>query len=104
MKLVEMVYSFTKRLPDDEKFGLISQLKRASISIPSNIAEGSARKSDKELIQFCFISLGSIAEVETQFILSHKLFDLPIEIEMAQVETSKKLTLGFIKYLKSKTK
>jgi four helix bundle protein len=102
MVLVEMIYSFADQLPDREKFGLTSQIKRAAISIPSNIAEGAARQSDKEFIQYCFISLGSIAEVETQLILSNRLFDLNIVKPLQQIETGKKLTLGLIRYLKSK--
>ena len=79
MNLVEMVYYLANQLPGDEKFGLISQLKRAAVSVPSSIAEGAARKSDKELIQFCFISLGSVAEVETQLLLASRIFKLTID-------------------------
>jgi len=52
LDLVEQIYSTTKLLPDDEKFGLSSQLRRAGVSVPSNIAEGAARNSNKEYIQF----------------------------------------------------
>ena len=52
--------------PSEEKFGLVSQLRRSANSVPSNIAEGAARKSDKENIQFLYISLGSLSEIETQ--------------------------------------
>ena len=102
MNLVEMVYSLANQLPGDEKFGLISQLKRAAVSVPSNIAEGAARKSDKELIQFCFISLGSFAEVETQLLLASRIFKLTIDPTSQQIETCRKLLLGFIRYLKTK--
>lgn len=60
------VYAATRDFPADEKFGLTSQLRRASVSIPSNIAEGSSRGGAKEFIQFLNVALGSIAEVETQ--------------------------------------
>lgn len=73
MELVTLIYKAVEQLPDDEKYGLASQIKRAAISIPSNIAEGSARKSTKELIQFLYIVLGSLAEVETQLELAQKL-------------------------------
>jgi four helix bundle protein len=67
------VYKLTADFPSEEKFGIISQLRRASVSIPSNIAEGWSRKSTKSYIQFLHISLGSIAEVETLLLLSYEL-------------------------------
>jgi four helix bundle protein len=73
MTLVTMIYKLVKQLPGDERYGLTSQIKRAAISIPSNIAEGAARKSTKELIQFLYISLGSLAEVETQLDIAYQL-------------------------------
>ena len=66
MDLVVEVYSITKTLPRNEQFGLISQLRRAVVSIPSNIAEGNSRNTTKEYVQFLNIALGSKAEVETQ--------------------------------------
>ena len=60
-----VVYQLTNNFPDTEKFGLTNQIRRAVVSIPSNIAEGSGIKSDKELIQFIYIAIGSLAEVET---------------------------------------
>lgn len=102
IELVEVVYQFTKKLPESEKFGLFSQLRRASVSVPSNISEGAARKSDKEFVQFCYIALGSLAEVETQLILCQKLFNLKSEAELLKVEECMKLLLGFIRYLKNK--
>ncbi|MBC8053528.1 MAG: four helix bundle protein [Sphingobacteriaceae bacterium] len=67
------VYTALSTFPDDEKFGLISQMKRASVSIPSNIAEGAGRNSNKEFKHFLSISLGSIFELETQLIISNRL-------------------------------
>ena len=67
------IYELTKRFPSDEKFGLISQMRRAAVSIPSNISEGAARKNTKEFIQFLYISLGSAAEIETQIDIAKKL-------------------------------
>jgi len=66
MKLVVEVYRLCASLPKDELFGLSQQMKRAAVSIPSNIAEGQARNSDKEFIHFLLISQGSRAELETQ--------------------------------------
>jgi len=67
------VYKATSCLPSDEKYGLTSQMKRGSVSIPSNIAEGSGRNSDKEFKNFLSISLGSGFELETQMIIANRL-------------------------------
>ncbi len=73
MKLVVEVYKLTELLPDKEKFGLTSQLRRAAVSVPSNIAEGSSRKSDKDHVRFLEIALGSSFEVETQLLIVKEL-------------------------------
>lgn len=67
------VYAGTRSLPRDERFGLQSQLRRAAVSIASNIAEGSARRSRAEFIQFLHISRGSLAELETQYMIANRL-------------------------------
>lgn len=71
--LVKLVYQQTGSFPSDERFGLTNQMRRCSVSIPSNIAEGFGRGSDKELTQFLRISLGSSSELDTQLILSKEL-------------------------------
>ena len=73
MNLVILTYRLTGQFPKEELFGLSSQMRRAAVSIPSNIAEGHGRNSDKELIRFWFISLGPASELETQILLSNKL-------------------------------
>ena len=73
MSLVKEVYEITACFPREEAYGLVSQIKRAAVSIPSNIAEGAARNSNKEFIQFLYVSLGSLAELETQLLLSKEL-------------------------------
>jgi four helix bundle protein len=73
MDLVERVYRMTKVFPRDEVYGLSSQLRRAAVSIPSNIAEGQARKSTAEFLNFLSIAQGSRAEVETQTLIAHRL-------------------------------
>ena len=73
MDLVIEIYSITNNFPDSERFGLISQIRRCSISIPSNIAEGAARESKKEFKRFLYISLGSASELETQIEISKSL-------------------------------
>ena len=70
--IVKDVYDLCIQLPSEEKYGLKSQIQRCAISIPSNIAEGCGRKSDKELNQFLSISLGSAFELETQIILGYE--------------------------------
>jgi len=67
------IYSVTKNFPKDELYGITSQLRRASVSISSNISEGAGRNSDKEFRQFLNISFGSCSEIETQLIISYKL-------------------------------
>jgi four helix bundle protein len=73
MNLVTLVYKLTTQFSKEEIYGLTSQMRRAAVSIPSNIAEGHGRFSDKELIRFLFISLGSSAELETQLIIANNL-------------------------------
>lgn len=70
MGLAKEVYSTTKNFPSEEKFGLTSQINRCSVSIPSNIAEGAGRGTDRDFNQFLNIALGSAFELETQLLLS----------------------------------
>jgi four helix bundle protein len=73
MNLAEDIYRITKTFPKEETYGLTSQLRRASVSVPSNIAEGKGRSSDRELSQFLCHSRGSLFEVETQVNLGFRL-------------------------------
>ena len=73
MELVTDIYRTTSKFPDKERFGLISQINRAAVSIPSNIAEGAGRNSDKEFLYFLSIAHASSYETETQLIISHNL-------------------------------
>jgi len=70
---VKSVCELTSSFPGEEKFGLVSQMRRAAVSVPSNIAEGSARDSRKEFVNFLHIAQGSIAELETQILVSQDL-------------------------------
>lgn len=71
--LVKKIYELTSVFPKEEIYGLTSQIRRAVVSIPSNIAEGAARNSTKEFIQFLYIALGSCAELDTQLIIAKEL-------------------------------
>jgi len=73
MELVTEVYRVTGSFPDTEKFGLMTQMRRAAVSLPSNIAEGSGRGSDKEFIRFLRIARGSLFELETQIEIAQRL-------------------------------
>jgi four helix bundle protein len=104
--LVRVVYDLTKKFPKDEQFGLTNQLRRAAVSIPSNIAEGCGRNHFKDSLQLFFISRGSLYEVETQILISFDLGyinneDLKIIIE--KINSGKRLLNGFINYFQSRS-
>ena len=100
--LVKTVYVLTESFPKEEQFSLTSQVKRCAISIPSNIAEGCGRKSNKETIHFLHIARGSLFELETQLILSKDLnYSSDIENVLSEIERVKKLLNGFINYHKT---
>ena len=95
MELVEVIYRVTEKLPKSEIYRLSSQMRSAAVSIPSNIAEGAARKGSKEFIQFIHIALGSLAELETQYILAQRLGYLEDDENTSDLITSvKRLLLG----------
>jgi len=79
ISIVKQIYILSKRLPSEEKFGMRSQITRASVSIPSNIAEGCSRNSEMEFKRFLEISIGSLFEVETQLIICQELGFIPRE-------------------------
>jgi four helix bundle protein len=86
VEFVKDVYVLTSRFPANEIYGLTNQIRRAAVSIPSNIAEGQGRNSPKEFRQFLGIALGSIGEVETQLIISEKIAYLSQD-ELVPLET-----------------
>lgn len=102
-KLVLMVYELTKTFPKEELFGLISQLRRAAVSITSNIAEGFSRQSLKEKIQFYFMAKGSNTELQNQLLIAKDVSYLSKETFDRIFEQSiriNKLINGLIKYCK----
>jgi len=99
MLLSEEIYKLTKQFPDDEKFGLVNQMRRSVISIPINISEGLARKTKKENLHFLNISIGSISELETQLILSQRLGYCNIDNVMERLIKVRSLLLGLRNYI-----
>lgn len=71
--LCKLVYRLSQRFPADERFGLVAQLRRAAVSIPSNIAEGHSRDTTRDYLRFLWMAKGSLAEVETQLMLAKEL-------------------------------
>ena len=99
------IYKITSKFPSDKKFGLVSQLSRASVSVPSNIAEGSAKSSAKHFLVFLETSLGSCFEMETQLLVSHDLEFIDNETlsdMLNQLESNIQMISKFMSYLKSK--
>lgn len=95
------IYKLTEEFPGSQRFALISQLQRAALSIPSNIAEGHGRGSVKEFIHFLYISLGSCQEVETLVIIAHELGYIESEdIWIGRVQEINKMLNGLIRSLK----
>ena len=104
MDLVEEIYTMSSKFPKEERYGLTSQIRRAAVSVPSNIAEGCGRKGNKELIQFVSIALGSLTELETQYLIAIRLkFVILCDKLMSLILKVKQLLLGFRNYLKCKS-
>lgn len=117
MELTKLIYKVTSWFPKEEIYGLTAQMRRASISIPSNIAEGAARSSNKEFYQFLHIALGSLSELETQWLLAQELGfvnqvlnakhdPLPVidysSLISSQIENVRRMLLGLIRHLKNR--
>jgi four helix bundle protein len=99
MELVMGVYELSAQLPVDERFGLKSQITRAAVSIPSNIAEGSAKKSKKDYVRFLEIALGSLFELETQLLMIDQLGYGDKQLRMsllAGIDEEQKMLMSFI--------
>ncbi len=104
-ELVKLVYEFTNDMPSNEQFGLTLQVRRAAVSIPSNIAEGIGRNHTKDTIQFLFIARGSMFELETQLILCKEIYNLnnsQFEQLWTKLQNCKMLINGFINYFQNK--
>jgi four helix bundle protein len=102
-----LIYQITASFPSDERFGLVSQLRRASVSISSNIAEGASRESTKEFLYFLSISNGSAFEIETQLTIANRLKfidDDKLVMLLNNVTEIQKMIYSFSKIIKEKTK
>jgi four helix bundle protein len=100
------MYKITNSFPQDERFGLISQMRKSAVSIPSNIAEGAGRNSDKEFIHFLGISNGSSNELLTQIIISNRLGFISnsvTESVLSKIDEIQKMNHGLKKSLDNKT-
>ena len=103
--LVKKIYTLTSKLPDSEKYGLTSQINRCSVSIPANIAEGSAKYSQKDFVRFLQISLSSSYELETHIILCQDLEFVSQESSsqiIKDIQNLQKRISSLIKYNNSK--
>jgi four helix bundle protein len=99
---VTEIYQITESFPKSEEFGLKSQIRRAVISIPANISEGAARNSTKEFVQFLYISLGSLNELETLLIISEKLKFIRSLDFLDKITVIRRMILKLIMSLKKK--
>ncbi len=102
IELVVHIYEATENFPKEEAFGLKLQMRRASVSYPSNVAEGAARSSAKEYIHFLYVALASLSELETQVVIAERLKYLDGSRLFEEIEALRRKTLNYIKYVKSK--
>jgi len=101
MEIAKQVYAFTGSLPQKEQFGLISQMNRCSVSIPSNIAEGCSRNSDIELKRFIEIAMGSAFELETQLFLTKEIYQKEDESLFVNLNQLQKMMNAYHSKLKA---
>ncbi|MEJ7712477.1 MAG: four helix bundle protein [Pyrinomonadaceae bacterium] len=104
---VVVVYKVTESFPKEEKFGLTSQIRRAAVSVPANIAEGAARKSSKEFAQFLSIAQGSASELETELLIAHRLGYLEEQVHhelRTELDSIGRMLIGLSQHLKKATK
>ncbi len=106
VNLTDMVYRQTRKFPQEELFALTNQIRRAVVSIPSNIAEGSGRRSNTEFLQFLSIANGSLRELETQLIIAERIGYLSheqLDALQPRIDTVGRLLTGLRNYLKKTT-
>jgi four helix bundle protein len=102
MDLASEIYVVTARFPKEEAYGLSMQARRCAVSIPSNIAEGAARHSTKEFVQYLHIALGSVAELETQLLLARRMGFIGENRSLDILEQVRKMLVALLRVLKQK--
>jgi four helix bundle protein len=104
MKIAKEIYLLSQELPDQERYGLISQITRAAVSVPSNIAEGSSRESDRDYKRFLEMALGSLFELETDLLVIEDIY-LPanekLSVLLNKIIEEQKMINAFIRKLKA---
>ena len=103
LEITREVYLLSRKLPKEELFGLVSQMKRAAVSIPSNIAEGRGRSSRKDFCQFLHIAVGSMLELETQLIIANDSYRVEIGKIVKMLDEEQRMTISMIKKLKAES-
>ena len=105
IELVRLVYELTSHLSPEEKYGLVSQMRRAAISVPSNLAEGAARQTDRDSLQFFIVARGSLSELDTQLEVIKALGLLKVEAYTpleSKLETVDALLDGLIRFRRNR--
>ena len=105
IEMVTKIYHITRNFPKEEIYGLANQMRRAAVSVSSNIAEGAGRNSDKEFLQFLYFATGSLSELETQLIIAHNLEYLSNEYKRdmdTSINAIFKMLSGLIKSVKKR--
>lgn len=102
MDLASEVYNLSARFPKEEVYGLSLQTRRSAVSIPSNIAEGAARNSSKEFVQYLHIALGSAAELETQLLLARRMGFIEEPGPFQLLDQIRRMLIGLIQSVKRK--
>ena len=101
IKIAKEIYTLTGELPKEEMFGLVSQMRRAAVSISSNIAEGRGRSTRKDFCQFLHVALGSLSELETQLIIANEIFELNIGRVQGLINEEQRMVSSMLKKLKA---
>jgi four helix bundle protein len=104
IELTTLIYEITKNFPREELYGLVAQIRRSAVSVAANIAEGAARNGKKEFIQFLYISLGSLSELETELIIAKNVgYIVNVEV-FEKIDSIRKMLLGLINVLTGEKK